>query len=120
MRKSDIGEEVREIYQNRPYPTPGRVSLAKSRQQLPPFAWIRAMCAMPHFSPKRILVAGCGTGAEAFALQKQFHDAEVVGIDFSSRSILQAKAEIGKAESRNRAARQMFLPPTGGTQGVTV
>jgi SAM-dependent methyltransferase len=92
VRKSDIGEEVREIYQNRPYPTPGRGSLAKSRQQLPPFAWIRAMCAMPHFSPKRILVAGCGTGAEAFALQKQFPDAEVVGVDFSSRSILQAKA----------------------------
>jgi SAM-dependent methyltransferase len=50
------------------------------------------MCAMPHFSPKHILVAGCGTGAEAFALQKQFPDAEVVGVDFSSRSILQAKA----------------------------
>jgi SAM-dependent methyltransferase len=50
------------------------------------------MCAMPHFSPKRILVAGCGTGAEAFALQRQFPDAEVIGVDFSSRSILQAKA----------------------------
>ncbi len=50
------------------------------------------MCAMRVSSPKRILVAGCGTGPEAFALQKRFRDAEVVGIDFSSRSILQAKA----------------------------
>jgi SAM-dependent methyltransferase len=92
VRKSVIGEEVREIYQDRPYPTPGRGSLAKSRQQLPPFAWIRAMCAMRQLSPKRILVAGCGTGPEAFALQKHFPDAKVVGVDFSPRSILQAKA----------------------------
>jgi SAM-dependent methyltransferase len=92
VRKSDIGEEVREIYQDRPYPTPGRGSVAKSRQQLPPFEWIRAICAMRQLSPKRILVAGCGTGAEAFALQKHFPDAKVVGVDFSPRSILQAKA----------------------------
>jgi SAM-dependent methyltransferase len=50
------------------------------------------MCALRQPSPKRILVAGCGTGAEAFALQKHFPEAEVVGVDFSPRSILQAKA----------------------------
>jgi len=89
--KSDIGRQVRQIYEERPYPTPGQNFVAKSRQQLPPFEWIRSMCALRQPSPKRILVAGCGTGAEAFALQKRFLDAEVVGVDFSSSSVLQAK-----------------------------
>ena len=89
--KSDIARQVREIYEERPYPTPGQNFVAKSRQQLPPFEWIRSMCALRQPSPKRILVAGCGTGAEAFALQKRFLDAEIVGVDFSSSSVLQAK-----------------------------
>jgi SAM-dependent methyltransferase len=47
---------------------------------------------MQQVSPRRILVAGCGTGPEAFALQKRFPNAEVVGVDFTLRSILRAKA----------------------------
>jgi SAM-dependent methyltransferase len=92
VRKATIAEQVREIYEDRPYPTPDRASVVKSGQQLPPFEWIRAMGALQQSSPKRILVAGCGTGAEAFALQKRFPDARVVGVDFSSRSIRQAKS----------------------------
>jgi SAM-dependent methyltransferase len=92
VRKTTIGQQVREIYEERPYPAPDQGSVVQSGQLLPAFEWIRAMCAMRGSSPKRILVAGCGTGPEAFALQKRFCDAEVVGIDFSSRSILQAKA----------------------------
>ena len=92
MSKSSIGRQVHESYDARPYPTPDRNSIARSRHQLPPFAWIRAICAIPQLTPKRILVAGCGTGAEAIALKKKFPNADVVGVDFSSKSIAQAKA----------------------------
>lgn len=92
MPKLDIGRQVRESYQGRPYPTADRSSIARSGHQLPPFTWIRAICAIPQLTPKRILVAGCGTGPEAITLKKKFPHADVVGVDFSSKSIIQAKA----------------------------
>jgi SAM-dependent methyltransferase len=90
--KADVAEQVREIYEGRPYPTPGQASVLRSSEQLPPFEWIRATCGLQQVFPKRILVAGCGTGAEAFALQKRFPNARVVGADFSSRAVRQAKS----------------------------
>ncbi len=45
----------------------------------------------PAHPPHRVLVAGCGTGREAFALRRRFPNAEIVGIDFSPRSISAAK-----------------------------
>lgn len=92
MPKADISQQVRAIYEERPYPTPGLISIRQSARQLPPVEWIRAICEMRDWSPRRILVAGCGTGVEAFALRKRFPDAQVVGIDFSSRSIGEARA----------------------------
>jgi SAM-dependent methyltransferase len=47
---------------------------------------------MPETYPRRILVAGCGTGIEALALRKRFPDAQIVGVDFSSRSVAEANA----------------------------
>ena len=41
----------------------------------------------PHATPRRALVAGCGTGAEAFAFSRLFPRAEIVAIDFSPRVI---------------------------------
>jgi SAM-dependent methyltransferase len=41
--------------------------------------------------PKRILVAGCGSGSEAFALTRKFPSATIVAVDFSPRSIAIAK-----------------------------
>jgi SAM-dependent methyltransferase len=37
--------------------------------------------------PRRILVAGCGTGAEAFVLRRRFPAADIVAFDFSETSI---------------------------------
>jgi SAM-dependent methyltransferase len=92
VRKADLGQQVRAIYEERPYPNPGQSSIVQSAKCLPPFEWIRAMCAMPDLSPRRILVAGCGTGSEAFTLKKRFPNAQITAVDFSSRSIAQAKA----------------------------
>jgi SAM-dependent methyltransferase len=40
---------------------------------------------------RRILVAGSGTGREAFALQRRFPKAQIVAVDFSPRSIAIAR-----------------------------
>jgi SAM-dependent methyltransferase len=42
-------------------------------------------------TPRRILVAGCGSGSEAFAMRRTFPEAEIVGVDFSPRSIAVAR-----------------------------
>jgi SAM-dependent methyltransferase len=52
--------------------------------------WIDAMW-QPAYPPRRILVAGCGTGNEAFALRHRFPAAQIVGADFSDRSIALAR-----------------------------
>ena len=45
----------------------------------------------PDAAPRRVLVAGCGTGAEAFAFSRRFPHAEIVGADFSRRAIDMAR-----------------------------
>jgi SAM-dependent methyltransferase len=51
--------------------------------------WINALWKpdQKDFAPDRILVAGCGTGSEAFALRRRFPKSRIVAVDFSSRSI---------------------------------
>lgn len=83
------GERVRALYQETPYPVPNEYWKA-SGAPLPPLAWINAV-ARPG-NPvagrgSRILVAGCGTGAEAFRYAAACPEATVVGVDFSDRSI---------------------------------
>src|ERR1700731_4079988 len=63
------GAAVKRIYERRPYPDPRRVGTATRRWQLPPLPWIHAIW-QPRRRLRRILVAGCGTGIEAFALQR--------------------------------------------------
>ena len=54
----------------------------------------------PHATPGRVLVAGCGTGAEAFVLSQRFPDAEIVAVDFSARSIAIARQHQQRARNR--------------------
>ena len=42
-------------------------------------------------APARALLAGCGTGAEAFAFSRRFPHAEIVAVDFSRRTIERAR-----------------------------
>ena len=53
--------------------------------------WIDAMWQPMSFPPGRVLVAGCGTGNEAFALRHRFPKAEIVAVDFSHKSIAMAR-----------------------------
>jgi SAM-dependent methyltransferase len=70
---------------------------------LAPPEWIQALWRPENEAsgPRRILVAGCGTGAEAFAVRRRFPEAEIVAIDFSSRSIDIAR-EHQRRSSRRR------------------
>jgi SAM-dependent methyltransferase len=68
-----------------------------------PIEWINALrkTGSPHAAPARILVAGCGTGREAFQMQRRFPEAEIVAVDFSPRSISIARAlQQGAAKMR--------------------
>src|SRR3954451_767082 len=88
--------QVQQIYAERPYP--GR-SL-RTGWNLPPVAWMQALWRPDRegVRPTRILVAGCGTGDEAFSMRRRFPGAEIVAFDFSERSIAIAK----QSERRRR------------------
>ncbi len=57
------------------------------RWQLAPMDWITTMWQPAKPAPSRVLVAGCGTGAEAFALRRKFPNADIMAVDFSRHSI---------------------------------
>ena len=86
----NVARAIRQIYEKRPYPAVRTSAAARGRWLLPPLPWMKAIWQRQH-PLRRILIAGCGTGSEAFTLCRQFSDAEIVAIDFSSRSIRAAK-----------------------------
>lgn len=84
-------ECTKRSYERRPYPATDIGRLVDEGASLPPLKWMNAIgrpgCAAPH----RILVAGCGTGVEAFVLRRRLPEAEIVAVDFSPRSIAVAR-----------------------------
>jgi len=91
MTSGGIGRLVRSIYPERPYPG-GESSIRRTGRYLLPLDWISAISARDERFFERILVAGCGTGLEAIVLSKRCPETEIVAIDFSSRSIDEARA----------------------------
>ena len=86
----NIAAQVREIYEQRPYPFGGR----RSRRQ----PWILNLDWVDAFGrdagavkPARVLVAGCGDGTEALQFQRLLPEAMIVAVDFSARSIALAR-----------------------------
>ncbi len=94
---------TRTTYDKYPYPAANRSSLTAKRWHLAPMEWIMALWrpGSENNPPKRILVAGCGSGSEAFALARKFPAATIVAVDFSPRSIAIAK-KLQRASSRMR------------------
>ncbi|HVS31468.1 MAG TPA: class I SAM-dependent methyltransferase [Thermoanaerobaculia bacterium] len=86
-----VGSRVRRIYDRRPYPPPSLRGQA-APPALPAMEWVAAVSETAAGKvPARILVAGCGVGTEAFALARTFPSAQVLGVDFSARSIALAR-----------------------------
>src|SRR5882757_5387694 len=105
-RTTDSGHarEVRRLYEKRPYPETGEGALTDPKWRLAPKEWLTALWKPGQKEPaaKRILVAGCGTGREAFAMRRKWPKAEIVAIDFSPRSIAVArKLQKGAPEMRS-------------------
>src|SRR6187551_328014 len=90
MPNDDVARQVRASYEELPYPAVTRAALRHPRWQLPPRDWISTV-GQPEHPPRRILIAGCGTGLEALAFQRRFPKAEIVGVDFAARSIRLAR-----------------------------
>jgi SAM-dependent methyltransferase len=86
---------TRQFYNRLPYPPPRD---PRSRSwRLPPLEWILSIDRQRLPNPRRVLVSGCGTGGEAFLLKNALPDAAIVAVDFSARSIREAKK--GQASS---------------------
>ena len=85
--------QTRAIYEKYPYPAADRSSLTAKRWYLAPMEWINALWRPGNENdpPKRILVAGCGSGSEAFMLARRFPASTIVAVDFSPRSIAIAR-----------------------------
>lgn len=86
-----VASEILKNYEWRPYPSVDPKVSRHAKWALPPMEWVNAVWQPAKSVPARILVAGCGTGNEAFALRDRFPNSEVVAIDFSARSIGLAK-----------------------------
>src|SRR4051812_23458035 len=103
--------QTRKVYEKNPYPATDQTVLTSRHWNLAPMEWIQALWRPNDRALKlrRILVAGCGTGREAFALQRRFPAAKIVAVDFSPRSIGIARA----FQRRARAMRENCLLPGG-------
>src|SRR5215213_10825983 len=96
----NVAQRVRENYEQRPYPPLGCSRRLRPVWRIAPWEWMDAIWHPPQ-SPRRILVAGCGTGNEAFALRKRLPEADVVAVDFSARTIDIARERQRKSPGHN-------------------
>src|SRR5260221_14699576 len=90
---SGVASKVRRLYEKRPYPGAEEDALTEAKWRLAPMEWLTALWkpGREAAAAKRILVAGCGTGREAFAMRRKWPKAEIVAVDFSLRSIAVAR-----------------------------
>lgn len=96
MTAATLLGRVRQSYEDHPYPGRGR-----HFSYPPPIEWLQALLWPGQPRPfERILVAGCGTGAEALALRRRYPRAEIVAFDFSPASIAIARASAQRGAGR--------------------
>lgn len=99
-----VATRVREIYERHPYPPPSSRA-ASSSWALAAIPWLEAVTdRVAAFPPRRILIAGCGVGTEAFDFARKFPGAVVVGVDLSPRSISMARRTARKSDLGGRVS----------------
>ena len=90
-----VSAAVREQYEQNPYPRWVRMPLRE--QPLPCAAELRRALPFAHLEPLAaehapgVLVAGCGTGADAIAVARRFAGARVLAVDLSLASLAYAQ-----------------------------
>jgi SAM-dependent methyltransferase len=99
-----IADQVRRIYDRRPYPFGNNRALRRRSWSLV-LEWVDAIgrTEARNRPPARALLAGCGDGTEAFNLRRRLPNAEIVAVDFSARSIAIAR----RLQSRSREMRDI-------------
>jgi len=92
---SGVSEEVRDQYEQNPYPRWVKVPMREQALQFNdelrralPFA---PFTPMPDDSAPEVLIAGCGTGSHSILTAQRFRGAHVLAIDLSLSSISYAK-----------------------------
>ncbi|WP_371417401.1 methyltransferase domain-containing protein [Noviherbaspirillum sp. UKPF54] len=70
--------------------------------------------ALVKIQPRQILDAGCGEGADLLALQQQYPDAQVLGVDASAPMLRQARSRQALARSSMNRLLSRFLPGRAG------
>ena len=95
-------ERIKQVYERFPYPGNDLVALLRRGGSMPALKWMQGIGRPGCGAPRRVLVAGCGTGVEALVLRRQLPKAEIVAVDFSPRSIAVARnlervAQVGRA-----------------------
>lgn len=86
-----VADLNRRNYARHPYPAVDRHVHSARFDHLPPLNWIDALGRPGEPPLRRVLVAGCGTGAEAFALRRALPATVIVAVDFSPRAIALAR-----------------------------
>lgn len=66
-------------------------------------------------SPQRLLDAGCGAGGDLALLQKQFSQAQIVGVDASAAMLAEAGSRLSAALSSVSRLLAKYLPGKGGS-----
>ena len=91
--KFTTADELRAQYDDLPYPQPNACSPPRPQVADSAAVWLNALWRpeSARFAPRRVLVAGCGTGREAFAIQYRALGGQVVAVDLSPRAIAIAK-----------------------------
>ncbi len=84
-------EKVKRNYERLPYPGADPRMVEGKGGSLPSLRWMLGLGRPGLPKPQRVLVAGCGTGAEAFVIRRHLPKAEIVAVDFSPRSIAVAQ-----------------------------
>ena len=94
-------EQARQNYERRPYPGAALDEIDRKGHSIPSLKWMLGLGRPGRPRPERVIVAGCGSGAEAFVIRRRLPKAEILAVDFSPRSIalaqrLQRSADLGK------------------------
>ena len=118
MNQDQINE-VKKMYDHAPFPA----SLGGERGAGIPLItdWINST-VMPSgkslFDGARILIAGCGSGAEALEMAMKFPNASILGIDFSKPSIDWANTYMAATSYKNVAFQVVDLMDTVCMKGL--
>jgi SAM-dependent methyltransferase len=89
--KTALSRKIRQAYQALPYPAVDKENPVLRKWRWVPIDWINVLWQPARHASERVLVAGCGTGLEAFWFQQRFPSARIVGVDYSDRALAIAR-----------------------------